>query len=113
MNDQILTVGDRGPRLELQLLNRDGTAPDLSVAGAQVECRVMSADRRTQAWVSTAVVVNARGGFVAHEWTAAETAKPGLLLVQFRRKDVGNERTWPVDRYLTVRVNPALSPPAL
>lgn len=108
--DQILTVGDLGPALEQQLLNADGTAPNL--VGATMETRVMRADRTQQAFVTAPTVVNPQGGYVAHTWTAAETARPGVYLVQFRRTDAGNVRTWPVDRYLTVLVNPSLSPPS-
>lgn len=109
--DQILTAGDLLPVFEAQLLNPDGKAPDLT--GATVECRVMRADRTYQAWVSAATVVNAKGGYVSHAWAAAETALPGALLVQFRRTDAGKSQAWPSDRYLTVRVNPSLSPPSL
>jgi hypothetical protein len=108
--DQILTAGDRAPALAVQLVNADGSAPDLT--GATVEARVMRADRTQQAFVSAATVVNAKGGYVSHAWAAAETALAGVLLVQFRRTDVGFSQTWPCDRYLTVRVNPALTPPS-
>lgn len=111
MHDQILAQGDVRPRLEAQLLNTDGTAPDLR--NATVECRVMRADRSTQAAVTAATIVNARGGFVAHDWRSSEVARPGVLLVQFRRTDGSNVQTWPADRYLTVLVNAALAPPSL
>jgi hypothetical protein len=107
--DQILTQGDLQPSFAVQLQNADGTAPNL--VGATMECRVIRADRTQQAFVSTPAVVNARGGYVSHAWAAAETARPGALLVQFRRTDAGNARTWPPDRYYTVLVNPSLTPP--
>lgn len=107
--DQILTAGDLQPALAVQLLNADGTAPNLT--GATMECRVMRADRTQQAFVSTPTVVNARGGYVSHAWQAIETARPGAYLVQFRRTDAGNAQAWPPDRYYSVLINPSLTPP--
>lgn len=111
MADYTLTQGDVKPRLELQLLNADGTAPDLRKA-TLVKCRVQHSDRSRQASVTDAIVVNAQAGYVAHEWTADETSRPGLLSVQFERTDAGYQQAWPPRGPVVVLVNPRLAPPA-
>lgn len=111
MPDFILTQGDVQPRLEWQLQNPDGSAPDLT--GADVECRVQPSDGSRQASVTNAVIIDARGGYVGHDWLAAETAFPGSQLVQFRRKGSTLSQQWPFDRYIDVLIKRALTPPAL
>lgn len=106
MADLVITQGDLKPRLERQLQNADGTAPDLR--GATMKCRVQPSDRSRQASVTAATVVNDRGGYVAHDWVAEETARPCLLVVQFERVDANLQQTWPA---MTVLVNPRLAPP--
>jgi hypothetical protein len=109
--DQTLTQGDLLPVFSQQLVNADGTTPDLT--GATVECRVQPTDRSKQAFVTPATIADPRSGFVTHNWSAAETAFPGFYAVQFRRTDGAFVQSWPPNRYYIVEVKAALAPPSL
>lgn len=106
----VITQGDQLPALDVQLLDASGDPVDVSGADSVV-FRVQLSDRSRQASVTTATIVNARGGFVRHQWLATETNLAGFLLVNVVVVTGGLAQTYPVGQYLVVQVLPRLAPP--
>lgn len=104
MEPELFVVqGDTAPSFFKQLLDQNNAAPDLT--GKTVTCTVKPEDGCRRASTTTATVVDARGGYVRHDWVAAETQSPGLLLVSFNDGSV----TYPADGWYHVRVTPKLT----
>lgn len=83
----------------------DGTPVDLT--GKTVVARYQPIDRSHQAMVSSAVIVNARGGVVTKTWTATDIrgVPTGIMLLQFIVLDgIGRQRTYPIGTYFRVPI---------
>lgn len=107
-----LTIGQgaTSERLEVQLIDRDNTAPDLTLA-TSVVFRVQLADRSRRAFSTAADPVRSdlRAGFVSHTFTADETFLPGLLVVDVMVTDTDGVRFYPTDAsYWEVLVTPKI-----
>lgn len=90
-----MTAGATAPPLQHQCREPDGSAPDLT-SYSSVRARVQPADRSRSVSTSAAEVLDARGGFVQHSLTAAETRYPGLQVVDFVGVDAaGKVHVWP------------------
>jgi hypothetical protein len=101
--------GDLLPPFQRQLLNADGTAEDLT--GKTVIWRVRTPGCCARELESTGTIVDARGGYVSHDWQAAETLTPGIVYVYAVATAAGSEpRAYPPPPLgcWTVRVLPQL-----
>lgn len=97
------------PPFQRQLLNEDGTPPDLT--GKTVIFRVLTPGCCPRELRSTATIVDARGAYVSHDWQPIETQTPGILYVYALVTESGGDpRSYPPPPlgFWTVRVLPQL-----
>lgn len=93
------------PAFQRQLLNEDGTVPDLT--GKTVVFKVRTPGCCPRELETPAGVLDAVGAFVQHDWMLAETLTPGILYVSALVTAVGVEpRAYPPPPlgFWTVRV---------
>lgn len=100
--------GNLLPLLDFQLLNQDGTAPDLT--GLTVTFTMRPVAGCGGPIVSgAAAIIDAKGGFVEYTWQARDTDVPGLYIGEFTTVIGGKPLSFPNQGYVLVRVTPKVA----
>lgn len=73
-------VGDLAPAFSAQFSNRDGTAMNLT--GASFSLVMLDSNNTRQIGQGTWVIDSATGGQAHYNWASADTAVPGLWMIQ-------------------------------
>ena len=99
-----LKKGDLNPALRVTIKDADGNAINLTSTTWIVRGRMRGATSLAVNGVA-AVLVDAANGILEHRWSGSETATEGLMLVEFRRTDSG-QQTAPSNGHLEVQIGP-------
>lgn len=108
--DAEIGQNDTLPVFPRQLLNHDGTVPDLRNKTVTFHVRTPGCCPRE--YTSAATIVDLAGAYVQHAWLPAETLVPGILYVYVTVTAVGDDPVAyppPPLGLWTVRVLPQLA----
>ena len=101
MADFKIKQGDTDPPIEATL-QTDGTAFDLS--GLSVSFVVGSTRAEPIVDASASIEGDGSNGEVSYQWQNGDTDVPGVYKSEFVVDDGGDERTFPDEDYITVKI---------
>lgn len=109
MTTHFVRQGDAGVRLAATLTDAAGAAVNLT--GATIGVRLTRLPARAGGTQGAGAVIDAANGAVAYDLTAADTASPGLLEIEWRAVlPAGVVRTLPAVRADLLEVAPRAAP---
>ena len=103
--DFSITQGDLAPSFSQQLSYPDGTLPDLTGASVWLRYRPLDGDVTNEVLGVAAIVGTPSNGIVRYDWTAPDTATPGVLLADWKVLFPGGKtESFPGDSYLRIKI---------